>query len=237
MSASVHPLDAPIWGALVGPQAGFAEVSTGGRAVRFAPDVAPFAALADRSDPSAWDDLAGLVGPRGRAVVFVVPAGAGRPDPWPPRGWSVEFDFPGVQMAAESVDPSPDAEAVPLGAADVPEMLDLVARTRPGPFLDRTVELGGYLGIRRHGRLVAMAGQRLRPTGHTEISAVCTDADHRGRGLGARLVRAVAAGAVQRDERPFLHASATNVHAIRLYQALGLRVRCEVSFVALTAPT
>jgi len=38
-----------------------------------------------------------------------------------------------------------DPEAVVLTSTDVPEMLDLVERTRPGPFLPRTVELGTYL--------------------------------------------------------------------------------------------
>ena len=114
-------------------------------------------------------------------------------------------------------------EAVRLGADDVPDMLALVARTRPGPFLPRTVELGTYLGIRREGRLIAMAGERLHPPGWTEISAVCTDAAFRGQGLGSRLVRAVALGIRERGETPFLHTAATNTAAIRLYESLGFR--------------
>jgi hypothetical protein len=65
-------------------------------------------------------------------------------------------------MTGEDLKVAADPEAVPLGVADVPEMLDLTARTKPGPFLPRTFELGTYLGIRRDGRLVAMAGERLR---------------------------------------------------------------------------
>ena len=98
-----------------------------------------------------------------------------------------------------------------LGAADVPEMLDLVERTQPGPFLARTVELGTYLGIRRDGRLVAMAGERLHPPGFTEISAVCTDAAYRGQGLATRLVRAVAAG-IRRRGRDAVHARRGHQH-------------------------
>ena len=101
-----------------------------------------------------------------------------------------------------------DPEAVRLGPADVPEMLDLVARTQPGPFLPRTITSGTYLGIRRGGALVAMAGERMRPPGWGEISAVCTDPAHRGQGLAGRLVRAVGAVVRERGDVPFLHAAA-----------------------------
>ena len=122
-----------------------------------------------------------------------------------------------------------------LGPADVPEMLALVERTRPGPFLPRTIEMGTYLGIRRDGELVAMAGERLHPPGWTEISAVCTDERFRGHGLATRLVLAVAAGIRERGETPLLHAAATNVHAIRLYESLGFARRRHTRFVGLRA--
>jgi hypothetical protein len=54
-------------------------------------------------------------------------------------------------MIGEGVTGADCAEAISLGAADVPEVLELVAQTEPGPFLKRTVELGDYLGIRRDG--------------------------------------------------------------------------------------
>ena len=116
-------------------------------------------------------------------------------------------------------------------------MLELTERTKPGPFLPGTVELGGYLGIRREGRLVAMAGERMRPPGFAEISAVCTDEGWRGHGFAARLTRAVAAGIVARGETPFLHAAADNVNAIRLYKSLGFIHRRDVAFVAATVPS
>jgi GNAT superfamily N-acetyltransferase len=131
---------------------------------------------------------------------------------------------------------APDPEAVPLGPSDVPDMLDLTERTKPGPFRRRTVELGTYLGIRHDGKLVAMAGERLHPTGWTEISAVCTDEEWRGRGLGTRLVRAVGAGIRARGEIPFLHAVATNTTAIRLYEQLGFQHRRSTLFAAARIP-
>lgn len=115
-------------------------------------------------------------------------------------------------------------------------MLDLVALTQPGPFLPRTVELGRYLGIRHEGRLIAMAGERLRPPGWTEISAVCTHPDHRGRGLAGLLIRAVAAGIRERGDVPFLHAAADNIQAIRLYESMGFVLRREPVFIGLRTP-
>ena len=138
-------------------------------------------------------------------------------------------------MTGDHLEVAADPEAVPLGRADVPEMLGLVASTKPGPFLPRTFELGSYLGIRRGGRLVAMAGERLHPEGWTEISAVCTDEAWRGHGLATRLIRAVGAGIRDRGDLPFLHAVATNP-AIGLYEKLGFRHRRATLFAAARIP-
>jgi predicted GNAT family acetyltransferase len=113
-------------------------------------------------------------------------------------------------------------------------MLELVRQTDPGPFLDRTIELGDYVGIRRHNQLVAMAGERLRLDGWTEISAVCTAPTHRGRGMASRLVGALKAGIQHRSERAFLHVLTTNTNAIRLYEELGFRVRRPLTISVLT---
>src|SRR5436853_3414938 len=91
---------------------------------------------------------------------------------------------------------------------------------RPCPLARRTIELGRYLGIRDDGVLVAMAGERLHPSGYTEISAVCTDTDQRGRGLASRLVRALVRGIRGRGETPFLHLTLENENAHRLYDTL-----------------
>ncbi|GLW11084.1 hypothetical protein Misp01_62120 [Microtetraspora sp. NBRC 13810] len=224
---SGHVLDNPTRSSLAGPHAHLAERRGG--VLRYPVDVSPFHALPDRPGRADWDDLAALAGPG--ALVTV--AGF---DTEPPDGWEVEMRLPGVQMVDDGVAAAPDGEAVPLGPGDVPEMLDLVARTQPGPFLPRTVEMGAYLGIRRDGRLVAMAGERMRPPGWTEISAVCTDPAFRGQGLAARLVRAVAAGVRARGDVPLLHAAASNVNAIRLYESLGFRLRRRLVFGAVRVP-
>lgn len=226
-----HPLDNPVWGALTGAHERFAQRH--GRAARYAADVAPFAAVADQADPACWADLRELVGPEGFAVLPLIGVDA------PPAGWRVTARIEGVQLVA-GAEPAPaeldgkPLEAVPLGPADVPRILDLVARTRPGPFLARTIELGSYVGVWRDGVLAAMAGERVHPAGWTEVSAVCTDPAYRGQGLAAGLVRLVMAGIRARGEIPMLHAEAVNATAIRLYQRLGYTERLRPIFVAVT---
>ncbi|MET9023314.1 GNAT family N-acetyltransferase [Actinopolymorpha sp. NPDC004070] len=223
-----HPLDNPVYAALTGPHAHLAE--SVGRAVRYQPDVSPFAGLPDQPSAADWADLARLAG-AGSTVTLsgghVVP----------PEGWDVVLRLDGVQFVATRVDYRVDEEAEPLGADDVPEILDLVERTQPGPFRKRTIEFGGYLGIRRGGRLVAMAGTRVHPPGWAEISAVCTDGAYRGQGLAGRLVRAVAASIRADGQTAFLHSAADNASAVRLYTSLGFELRCETPFLVLRVPS
>ncbi|MGP4044053.1 GNAT family N-acetyltransferase [Streptomyces sp. 2A115] len=235
-----HPLDNPARASLTGPhQDRFAERR--GRVLRYPEDVSPFVAMPDAPGAADWADLAMLAGPG--ATVWLPATTVTAPD-----DWEVNWRLEGIQMvladdtadaddaADDTVGPIPDSEAVRLGAADVPEMLALVERTQPGPIRPRTVELGTYLGIRRGGRLVAMAGERMRPPGWTEISLVCTDVAHRGQGLGAQLILAVAAGIRDRGDRPFLHAVADNAKAIRLYESLGFRLRRRTTFSMVRVP-
>ncbi|MEV5174102.1 GNAT family N-acetyltransferase [Streptomyces flaveolus] len=222
-----HVLDNPALASLTGPHAHFAERR--GRVLRYPVDVSPWLALPDEPDARDWADVAALAGP-GAEVPLLGFRGE------VPEGWETTFRVEGVQFVDDGLAAAPDPEAVRLGPADVPEMLDLVARTQPGPFLARTVELGTYLGIRRGGALIAMAGERLHPPGWTEISAVCTDPAYRGEGLATRLILAVAHGIRERGETPFLHTGAQNTNAIRLYESLGFRLRLRTAFLAARAP-
>jgi ribosomal protein S18 acetylase RimI-like enzyme len=221
-----HPLDNPVLSSLTGPHARFAERC--GNVLRYPVDVCPFLALPDEPDEADWTDAARLAGPGGW-----LPLATARFQP--PAGWKVMMIGEGFQMTGDHLDVSADPEAAPLGRADVPEMLELTARTKPGPFLPRTIEMGTYLGIRRDGKLVAMAGERLHPAGWTEISAVCTDEAWRGQGLAARLILALGAQVRARGEIPFLHALTTNP-AIGLYERLGFRNRRELLFAAAQVP-
>ena len=229
MPSSPHPLDAPAWSALTGPHAHLAERR--GNVLRYPADVAFFLGMPPAPTPQDWADAAALLGPGGLVPLAWLDASA-------PAGWELEFaGSVGVQLVDDGVDAVPEEAAVRLTAADVPEMLALVERTRPGPFLPRTIEMGTYLGIRDgDGALVAMAGERLHPPGWTEISAVCTAPSARGRGLATRLVRALAHGIRQRGEAPFLHCAATDPGAIGLYESLGFRLRRSVDFAAARVP-
>src|SRR6202012_3407354 len=213
---------------LLGTHAGFAERY--GRALRYPPEGVPFGALPAGPGPAEWADLATLAGPGGTVALAGERAA-------PPDGWQALWAGGGVQLVdGGGAGAEPDADVVRLGLADVPEMLALPARTRPGPFLARTHELGLYLGIRRNGALVAMAGERMKPPGWTEISAVCTDDAWRGPGFASRLIPVLVARIRARGDTPFLHAVATNTGAIRLYEAMAFHLRRPIVFRALQSP-
>ncbi|MEU8379635.1 GNAT family N-acetyltransferase [Streptosporangium sp. NPDC048865] len=222
-----HPPDDSVRSALTGPHARFARRR--GDALSYPPDMSPFTALPDSPGDADWADVAALAGPGGGVALTGLAAG-------PPDGWEVVTRDTVFQLVGDGIAAAPDAEAVRLTRVDVPDMLALAARTRPGPFLPRTIEMGVYLGIRHEGRLVAMAGERLRPPGWTEISGVCTDPDRRGRGLGTRLVLAVAAGIRERGETPFLHVVASNTAALRLYESLGFRLHRTMTLLITRPP-
>ena len=219
-------LDHPAWESLTNHHKSVAEGH--GKAVRFRPDTSPFAALHPSLDEEAWADLTTLVGP-GKTAVLIGEA-------QPQAGWTRLWAGEGLQMVGPGLEPETEPEAVVLGDQDVPDMLGLIERTQPGPFEARTIELGTYLGVRRNGRLVAMAGERMHPPGWVEISAVCTDPDYRGQGLASRLIRALAGGIRDRGETPFLHVAGSNTNAIRLYLAMGFTVRRKVIFHSAQAP-
>jgi GNAT superfamily N-acetyltransferase len=212
-------LDNVVWHALTGVQRDLAE--HGGRAARFLREVAPFSGLDDPASTEAWDDLGRLVGAGKPAILFL-------PGAFIPDGWSTEHAMPCFQMIAEHVEGTATRDDIlELGPQDVPDMLELVNATRPGPFGERTIELGRYVGIRREGRLVAMTGERVRPPGFTEVSAVCTAEEVRGQGLARELVLEVVSGIRGRGEQAFLHVETKNTPAIGLYESMGFVTRSE----------
>jgi predicted GNAT family acetyltransferase len=223
---SDHPLDRPIWSALTTRQRSFAQGDA--RALRLAPDYGVFAAAADQA-PDNLAALARLAPAEGQ--VALVEAGE-IPEV---AGLTVASRAEVWQMLAERIDAAepPDFAVAPLGEADAPQMLALATLTRPGPFFARTHRLGDFVGVKRDGRLLAMAGERMKPLGFTEVSGVCTHPDHRGRGYAGALMRVVAGRILARGETPFLHTYAHNAGAIALYRSLGFVLRKEVTMVVL----
>jgi len=216
VATTAHPLDNVIWSALTTRHADLAR--GGALARRYQPDFARFAGFPEPA-PAAFaalaDDMAA-----GEFVALSLPVEV---DPGPAFEVLDRKDL--VQMiGAVAGDARPDAFRV-LGPADVPQMTELVQLTAPGPWFARTAELGRFVGLEVDGRLVAMAGERMRVPGHTEMSAVCCHPDFRGRGWPTDLMRAVSRAIVARGETPFLHVLGENAPAIALYEKLGLRER------------
>ena len=214
-------LDNLIWNALTTRQEHFAIVN--GLARQFPADVAPFVAI-EHPSIAAYHDLAPLVTEGNRAVLFT----ADRVVP-PAELLTVTFEVPLTQMIATHVGPPRgDLDVLELGPDDVPEMIELVELTKPGPYKQRTIRLGRYIGVRRDGQLVAMAGERLKTTGFTEISAVCTHPDWRNHGFASELVALMVQHIRDAGDTPILHTGSSNTPAISVYRNLGFTLRREL---------
>ncbi len=224
--ATDHPLDRPVWSALATRQAALALGDA--RARRFAPEYGLFAGAADAS-PACLAALAALIPAGGRVGIVEI-----EDMPTPP-GVAVVSRALCCQMIAPALAPGEPSFAItPLTDADASEMLALATLTEPGPYFARTHQMGDFVGVRQDGVLVAMAGERLKPEGFTEVSAVCTHPDHRGRGYAKGLTRLVAKRILARGETPFLHVYAHRSAAIALYETLGFGLRTENTLTVLT---
>ena len=225
----MDPLDNMMWHAMSGHQRVISE--GGDHARRYPVDVGPFSAVPDHPTSEDFVALGELVGVGNVAILL-------RGDAIAPDGWEVLGSITGVQMIGPTspISASRDERILTLGSDDVEEMVSLTSRTKPGPFAPRTHELGVYLGIRIDGRLVSMAGQRAQTNDHVEISAVCTDQEFVGRGLGRTLINAQIQVIAAAGKLPMLHASADNARAIALYEYLGFQHRRNFGVVVTRVP-
>lgn len=238
----MHPLDNPIWHSLATTHAGFAQICNSAR--KFPREVSVLGGFTEPT-PESYDSLASLLEPEKTVNLFL------QAPPDPPTAWSILSTGTLLQMLC---DPSSSRGANPEGCrsdrvhseqpefirltnSDVPEMLALTTLTIPGPFGARTRELGDYFGIRSGGRLAAMAGERLRLPGYTEISAVCTHPDYLGRGYASALIEMLIERICSRGELPFLHVRSKNARAIQLYERLGFGKRVSFHYAVLRHQT
>jgi ribosomal protein S18 acetylase RimI-like enzyme len=225
-----HVLDDVVWHALTGPQADLATTSGDGLARRYRDEIAPFCGV-EHLDDRGWAALAELVVEPDGVAVFL----RGEVEP-APTGWNELLREPATQYVAGTLaePPAPASrEVTELTASDSPDMVALAAATEPGPFGPNSHLTGRWFGIRRAGRLVAMAGERMRVVGYGEVSGVCVDPSVRGEGLGAVVTLAAAHAIQERGDRAMLHVRDGNDGAHRLYRRVGFEERRTVTVAVL----
>nr|WP_179042881.1 GNAT family N-acetyltransferase [Sphingobium lactosutens] len=227
LEAFIHPLDHPVWHAL---QSGWSALAQGGdQAMRLDPRYGPFAATAEGNGAA----LHALV-PQDGELWLVGRDAEIAPSPALHVARTALLAQMVAPRPAPASGPAPDWH--PLGEEDAVAMQELALLTRPGPFRQLTHRLGRFIGVREGGQLVAMAGERMRMPGYTEVSGVCTHPDWRGRGLAGTLMRIVMQAMLERGETPFLHAYAAHDKTIALYRTLGFEVRAELPMIVITHP-
>lgn len=214
----MHPLDNVIWRALTTRQAHLGESYRS--ASKFKKEVSLLGGFAEPG-VEGYACMASLLAAGERVGLFLEEAA-------PAPGLEVVSSIALLQMVRERGDAraiESKVEFADLSESDVPEMMALTELTKPGPFNRRTRDMGDYCGIRNDEKLVAMAGERLRVPGYTEISAVCTHPEHTGRGYAAALMTVIVDRILDRGERPFLHVRPENARAVGLYERLGFEKR------------
>ena len=195
------------------------------RALKFPAEVAPFAALL-QTTPDALTDLHTLLQPAESTFVVSfepLPAVPGLTITGPIAVRQFEFptDAPLPPIAS-------DIAIEPLTCAHAAEMVELTNIAFPGFFRIGTCAMGPYFGIRDHGRLLAMCGERMNirtpSADFREISGLCTHPDFRGRGYAPALLARLLHNHRTAGLRSFLHAGG-NPTAIALYERLGFLPR------------
>lgn len=226
----MHPLDNVIWQALATEHSHLAV--SNGCAKKFAADVSLLAGF-DGSDSEGFDSLFQLISPGEQAGLFLTQPLQSL------RGWKILKCAPLMEMVEDDRPINFELDGVSLvemGDKDIPDMMALAELTKPGPFRARTREMGSYFGVRERGQLVALAGERLRIPGYTEISAVCTHPQHLGRGFATALMNLLREQMHERGERAFLHVRADNHRAVKLYEHLGFSQRVLLYYVVVERP-
>lgn len=221
-----HPLDNPMWEALSSRQSMFNE---GDENLKMFPaEMSPFVGM------HLWDEkdiaMAKEKLPKGRIFSFVF-----HKDIQLPLEFEIMVAIPLYQLVCTTecncTLANPDSVVVrSLTIEDIPKMLEITAMTKPGPFTQRTIEFGDYMGIFCGEQLVAMAGNRMKVPGYSEVSAICTHPDH----LGKKYASFLTAQACERIRKegftPFLHVKADNQRAIEVYKRMGFEIRAEVYY-------
>lgn len=219
-----HILDNMIWNAITTGNKNIAMVN--GNAGCYHPGIAPFASMKEWNDKN-WQELYELI-PADRWIAVSYPDEVKLNE----NKWKLYQSMDCCQMVYEkpvdSFVTNNSSLIVPLTMEHVPQMLELTALTKPGPFLEKTILFGNYFGIFVDGRLAAMTGQRMHPVPYLEVSAVCTHPDFRGKGYAKTLMLHVMKIILDNSFTPFLHVLSNNANAIHLYESIGFRIRRQL---------
>ena len=220
---NTYQLDNPIWQSLNSIHQKFAVGEE--TILRYPSSVLPFMGF-DHADQSPLEKIENQmeVGEK----VFVV----GKLPPIPSH-WTIFSEMICEQMVCRKpIDfvQSAGFDITPLGRECAAEMVGFINGIQPGYFKKDTPLLGNYYGIRINGELIAMAGERLKMNGYTEISAICTAPGFTGKGLAQYLISYLCSEIQKRGESPFLHVVNTNERAIRLYEFMGFEKRADIPF-------
>ncbi len=219
-----HVLDNPAWYALI---SGNTNLAYGSDTVKFYDkDVAPFVGF-DESTEYNFDVLYQLIEHNG-LVMFISPQPATIPGKW-----KMLRHIPCLQMVHDVVPRQIDADIIDLKEEHISQMLELTQLTKPGPFLNRTVDFGPFQGIFDGNKLVAMAGQRMAPLPYVEVTAVCTHPNHTGKGYAKQLLISQSNQIIKAGNIPFLHVRDDNHRAIKVYEKVGFTTRTDMHFYML----
>jgi len=216
-----HLLDQPVWNALV---SGNTDMSNGTATAKyFDKAVAPFADV-EVQNADNFKILYETVPGNQVAAVFSINENL-EAGPWTVisriDGFQMVYNGPVQELTGENI-------IQPLDSENIPSMLSLTDQTKPGPFLEKTIDFGHYHGIFIDNKLASMAGQRFHPGAFAEISAVCTHPDFTGKGFARQLILHQIKRIRENGETPFLHVKSENLNAIKLYQSIGFEVRTEI---------
>jgi len=225
---SGHPLDRVVLSALTSSRQSHLAIREGA-AVRMAAGYGVFVALDDAD--AGLGDVARLPMPEGRLVTIEAQ------DQPVPTGFSIDKSAVLLQMTLTSLKAgkSHQIHVEKLGDEDAAQMLALALLTEPGPFFENTHQLGDFYGVKQGGKLLAMAGERMKPDGFTEVSGVCVHPQAQGRGLAAMVMQSVIAPILERGDTAFLHSYDHNTRANTLYDGLGFSVRRPMNMRSLVA--
>jgi predicted GNAT family acetyltransferase len=226
--SSTEVLDNPVWNSMTNGHSHLGQ--TRGQAFTYHPQVCPFSGIEEPTE-KALTDLWELTPDEG--IVAVMTRSKALPQT---NRWKLLKGYYTSQMIHQHSQPAPELDYVELSTADIPHMIDLVRLTEPGPFESRTIEFGEYIGVYSGDQLLAMAGERLQPSGWVEVSGVCTHPDAQGQGLAAALVQEIVARIRNRGQQAFLNVlngSPSELTAKGVYQRLGFRHHQDMAIYAM----